>query len=58
VFNAAGKTGILIRAEDRHFFIAECKIWRGLKTVREALTQLLAYLTWRDTKAALSVASA
>jgi hypothetical protein len=45
VFNAAGKTDILIRAEDRNVFIAECKIWRGPKTVREALTQLLAYLT-------------
>lgn len=26
VFNAAGKTDILIRAEDRNMFIAECKI--------------------------------
>lgn len=53
VFNAAGKTDILIRAADRNIFIAECKIWRGPKTVPEALDQLLAYLTWRDTKAAL-----
>ena len=53
VFNAAGKTDILIRAEDRNVFIAECKIWRGPKTIRDALDQLLTYLTWRDTKAAL-----
>lgn len=55
VFNASGKTDILIRAGDRNVFIAECKIWRGPKTIREALTQLLTYLTWRDTKAALLV---
>ena len=55
VFNAAGKTDILIRAGDRNVFIAECKIWRGPKTIQDALTQLLTYLTWRDTKAALLV---
>jgi hypothetical protein len=52
-FNAAGKTDILIRAGDRNVFIAECKIWKGPKTIRDALGQLLSYLTWRDTKAAL-----
>jgi hypothetical protein len=55
VFNAAGKTDILIRAEDRNVFIAECKIWKGPATIRDALGQLLSYLTWRDTKAALLV---
>lgn len=55
VFNASGKSDILIRAGDRNVFIAECKIWRGPKTIQEALTQLLTYLTWRDTKAALLV---
>lgn len=53
VFNAAGKTDILIRAEDRNVFIAECKIWKGPKTIGDAIGQLLSYLTWRDTKAAL-----
>jgi hypothetical protein len=53
VFNAAGKTDILIRDGDRNVFIAECKIWKGPKTIRDALGQLLSYLTWRDTKAAL-----
>jgi hypothetical protein len=53
VFNAHGKTDILIRAGDRNVFIAECKIWKGPKVVRDALGQLLNYLTWRDTKAAL-----
>lgn len=53
VFNASGKTDILIRVEDRNIFIAECKIWKSPKTIRDALAQLLGYLTWRDTKAAL-----
>ena len=53
VFNGAGKTDILIRERDRNVFIAECKIWRGPKTIADALDQLLSYLVWRDTKAAL-----
>jgi hypothetical protein len=53
VFNNAGKTDILIRVDDRHIFIGECKIWRGPKTITDTLDQLLGYLTWRDTKAAL-----
>ena len=53
VFNGAGKTDILIRERDRNVFIAECKIWRGPKTIADALDQLLSYLAWRDTKAAL-----
>ncbi|MFF7117495.1 hypothetical protein ACFY91_35020 [Streptomyces albogriseolus] len=53
VFNNTGKTDILIRVDDRHIFIGECKIWRGPKTISDTLDQLLGYLTWRDTKAAL-----
>jgi hypothetical protein len=53
VFNGEGKTDILIRVGDRHVFIAECKIWKSPKTIRDALAQLLSYLVWRDTKAAL-----
>jgi len=53
VFNANGKTDILIRVEDRNVFIAECKIWGGPKKFSDAIDQLLGYLTWRDTKAAL-----
>ena len=54
-FNAAGKTDISIRVEDRNIFIAECKIWRGPKYLTEAIDQLLRYLTWRDTKTAIIV---
>ena len=52
-FNAQGKTDILIRADDRNVFIAECKFWAGPKSLLAAIDQILGYLTWRDTKAAL-----
>lgn len=55
LFNGSGKTDILIREGDRNAFIAECKIWRGSKGVADALDQLLGYLVWRDSKAALLV---
>ncbi|MBK8459502.1 MAG: hypothetical protein IPL43_04320 [Micropruina sp.] len=55
LFNGSGKTDILIRDGDRNAFIAECKIWRGSKAVTDALDQLLSYLVWRDSKAALVV---
>ncbi|MEV8312146.1 hypothetical protein AB0P36_33800 [Streptomyces flavidovirens] len=53
VFNGRGKTDILIRVDDRHVFIGECKFWKGPKTITDTLDQLLGYLVWRDTKAAL-----
>jgi hypothetical protein len=56
-FNAAGKADILIRDGGANIFIGECKIWRGSNTIKEGLDQLLSYLTWRDTKAALIVFS-
>lgn len=54
-FNAAGKTDILIRADNRNVFIAECKFWRGEKSFSEAVNQLLGYLSWRDSKCALLI---
>jgi hypothetical protein len=53
VFNGAGKTDILLRVDNRNVFIAECKIWRGPKAFARAIDQLLGYLVWRDTKAAI-----
>ena len=53
LFNGSGKTDILIRHGDRNAFIAECKIWHGPKGVADALDQLLGYLVWRDSKAAI-----
>jgi hypothetical protein len=55
MFNGEGKTDILVRVRDRNVFIAECKIWHGEKRFAEAIDQLLGYLVWRDTKAALVV---
>ena len=54
-FNAAGKTDILIREENKNVFIAECKFWHGQQAFREAVDQLLGYLTWRDSKCALLI---
>ena len=54
-FNYEGKTDILIRAEGKNIFIAECKLWTGASGLREALDQLLGYTSWRDTKTALLV---
>ncbi|MDE2740597.1 MAG: hypothetical protein OXI58_03360 [Gemmatimonadota bacterium] len=54
-FNFEVKTDILIRADDKNIFIAECKFWKGPKAFREAIDQLLSYSTWRDTKTALLV---
>lgn len=54
-FNYDGKTDILIREGDRNVFIAECKIWKGEAELLKAVDQILAYLHWRDTKAALLV---
>ena len=52
-FNKTGKTDILLRHEGKNVFIAECKFWKGIKGFFDTLTQLLAYLTWRDSKAAV-----
>jgi len=52
-FNASGKTDILIREENKNVFIAECKFWSGKKGFESAVSQLLGYLTWRDSKSAL-----
>ena len=54
-FNYEGKTDILIRSEAKNIFIAECKYWRGPKTLNETIDQLLGYTSWRDTKVAVIV---
>ncbi|SCX05847.1 hypothetical protein [Candidatus Aquiluna sp. UB-MaderosW2red] len=54
-FVKTGKTDILIRVEDRHVFVGECKWWKGAKGLGSAIDQLLGYLPWRDEKAALIV---
>jgi hypothetical protein len=52
-FNKSGKTDILLRYEKSNVFVGECKFWRGQKQHQETITQLLSYLTWRDSKAAI-----
>ena len=52
-FNYEGKTDILIKVEGRNIFIGECKFWTGEKAYLETLDQVLSYLSWRDTKAAV-----
>ncbi len=54
-FNESGKTDILIREEDKNIFIAECKFWEGQESFLKALSQLLGYTSWRDTKIALLI---
>jgi hypothetical protein len=52
-FNRSGKTDILMRYDKRNIFVAECKFWSGRKNHFETIGQLLSYLTWRDSKAAV-----
>lgn len=54
-FNKKGKTDILLRHENANVFIGECKFWKGKKVFIDTISQLLSYLTWRDSKAAVIV---
>lgn len=58
-FNLLGKTDIHIPYADASvtgsLFIAECKFWHGPEQFREAIDQLLDYVTWRDTKTAILI---
>jgi hypothetical protein len=54
-FNFSGKTDILVTANGRNIFIAECKFWSGPARFTETINQLLRYMSWRDTKAAILV---
>jgi len=49
-FSRKGKTDIYLRLEgtDASVFVAECKYWDGPKTISDASSQLLGYMTWRD----------
>jgi len=54
MFSRKGKTDILIQHQQGAVFIAECKKWSGAASaLRSAISQLVGYLVWRDTKAAL-----
>lgn len=52
-FNKTGKTDILLRHDGSNLFIGECKFWKGEKNFLSTISQLVGYLTWRDSKAAV-----
>lgn len=54
-FNNSGKTDILLRDDGKNIFIAECKFWKGEKSLFDTINQLLGYLTWRDTTASVII---
>ncbi|QXP89543.1 hypothetical protein [Methylococcus capsulatus] len=54
-FNYEGKTDILVRANGKNIFIAECKYWGGPKKLSDTIDQLLGYACWRDTKTAIVI---
>lgn len=54
-FNYTGKTDILIRVNGKNIFVAECMFWKGAKSLTDKIDQLLGYLSWRDTKAAVLI---
>lgn len=54
-FRRVGKTDIQIQREDKAAFIAECKVWHGIKLFSEAIEQLFCYATWKDTKLSLII---
>lgn len=56
-FNKDGKTDILLKfaKDNSNLFVAECKFWRGQKHFLEGISQLLGYLTHRDSKTALMI---
>lgn len=54
-FRRVGKTDIQIQRDDKAAFIAECKVWHGIKLFSDAIDQLFCYATWKDTKLSLVV---
>jgi hypothetical protein len=54
-FNKSGKTDILLRYENNNVFVGECKFWHGEVGYLKTVTQLLSYLTWRDSKVAIII---
>lgn len=54
-FRRVGKADIQIQREDKAAFIAECKVWHGIKLFSDAIEQLFCYATWKDTKLSLII---
>lgn len=54
-FSNKGHTDIMIEAENKAAFIAECKLWKGKQYVSAGIDQLLNYATYKDGKLALLI---
>lgn len=54
-FRKKGKTDILLNYKGEIVHVTEAKFWTGPKGARKALTQLLGYITWRETNAQLLI---
>jgi hypothetical protein len=54
-FKFEGPSDILLRADGKNVFMAECKFWSGSRAFAETLNQLLGYESWRDAKVALII---
>lgn len=52
-FNYKGKTDILIEKNNQVLFIAECKVWRGKKSLISTIDQLMGYITRTNSKVAI-----
>ncbi len=52
-FNKNGKTDIMVKYKGNNVFVGECKFWKGEKGFIDTISQILNYLTWRDSKAAV-----
>ncbi len=52
-FRGDGKTDILIQTQNKAAFVGECKIWKGIKSIKTALEQLMGYTLYKDNKNAL-----
>jgi hypothetical protein len=52
-FNRTGKTDILVRHDGGNVFVGECKFWTGKVGYAKIIDQILGYLTWRESKAAI-----
>lgn len=49
-FNKNGKTDIMVKYKGNNVFVGECKFWKGKTGFLNTISQLLNYLTWRDSK--------
>lgn len=54
-FSHKGKTDIFIGKLDKMAYIAECKIWNDKTKLKDAVTQLISYTTWKECTGTLLV---